>query len=201
MTPESVGVPQSRLVLGKHSGRHAFKKRLEELGVTLSEEDLNKAFVRFKSVADKKKEVFDDDLLAIVEEEVLAPSETYALDHLQFTSGTNLVPTATIRLKRENEVLQESGWGDGPVDAAYKAIDHITKVQGRLTDYSVRAVTGGKDAVGEVVLKLDVDGHTVMGKGTSTDVIEASVRAYLNAINKVVGRHGPPKDPAAHRGV
>jgi 2-isopropylmalate synthase len=201
MTPESVGVPQSRLVLGKHSGRHAFKKRLEELGVTLSEEELNKAFVRFKAVADKKKEVFDDDLLAIVEEEVLAPSETYVLDHLQFTSGTNLVPTATVRLKRENETLQESGWGDGPVDAAYKAIDNMTKVQGRLANYSVRAVTAGKDAVGEVVVKLEVNGQVVMGKGTSTDVIEASVRAYLNAINKIVGRERPLKDRTAHEGV
>ncbi|HZY31308.1 MAG TPA: 2-isopropylmalate synthase [Candidatus Methylomirabilis sp.] len=201
MTPESVGVPQSRLVLGKHSGRHAFKKRLEELGVMLSEDALNKAFIRFKAVADKKKEVFDDDLLAIVEEEVMAPGETYSLDYLQFTSGTNIVPTATVRLKRENEILQESGWGDGPVDAAYKAIDHITKVQGRLADYSIRAVTAGKDAMGEVVLKLEIDGHTVMGKGTSTDIIEASVRAYLNAINKIVGRERPPKDPAAHRGV
>ncbi|MBM2836205.1 MAG: leuA [candidate division NC10 bacterium] len=201
MTPESVGVPQSRLVLGKHSGRHAFKKRLEELGVTLSEEALNKAFIRFKAVADKKKEVFDDDLLAIVEEEVMAPGETYSLDYLQFTSGTNIVPTATVRLKRENEILQESGWGDGPVDAAYKAIDQITKVQGRLADYSIRAVTAGKDAMGEVVLKLEVNGHTVMGKGTSTDVIEASVRAYLNAINKIVGRERPPKDQAAHKGI
>jgi 2-isopropylmalate synthase len=201
MTPESVGVPQSRLVLGKHSGRHAFKKRLEELGVTLSEEALNKAFIRFKAVADKKKEVFDDDLLAIVEEEVMAPGETYSLDYLQFTSGTNIVPTATVRLKRENEILQESGWGDGPVDAAYKAIDQITKVQGRLADYSIRAVTAGQDAMGEVVLKLEVNGHTVMGKGTSTDVIEASVRAYLNAINKIVGRERPPKDQAAHKGI
>jgi 2-isopropylmalate synthase len=201
MTPESVGVPQSRLVLGKHSGRHAFKKRLEELGVALSEEALNKAFIRFKGVADKKKEVFDDDLLAIVEEEVMAPGETYSLDYLQFTSGTNIVPTATVRLKRENEILQESGWGDGPVDAAYKAIDHITKVQGRLADYSIRAVTAGKDAMGEVVLKLEVNDHTVMGKGTSTDIIEASVRAYLNAINKIVGRERPPKDQAAHKGI
>ena len=201
MTPESVGVPQSRLVLGKHSGRHAFKKRLEELGVTLSEEALNKAFIRFKAVADKKKEVFDDDLLAIVEEEVMAPGETYSLDYLQFTSGTNIVPTATVRLKRENEILQESGWGDGPVDAAYKAIDQITKLQGRLSDYSIRAVTEGKDAMGEVVLKLEVNGHTVMGKGTSTDIIEASVRAYLNAINKIVGRERPPKNQAAHKGI
>jgi len=201
MTPESVGVPQSRLVLGKHSGRHAFKKRLEELGIALAEDALNKAFLRFKAVADRKKEVFDDDLLAIVEEEVLGPSETYALDHLQFTSGTNIIPTATVRLRRENEIYQESGWGDGPVDAAYKAIDQITKVHGRLADYSIRSVTPGKDAMGEVVLKLEVNGHTVVGKGTSTDVIEASVRAYLNAINKIVSRERPPKDQAAHRGV
>lgn len=201
MTPESVGVPQSRLVLGKHSGRHAFKKRLEELGVMLSEEAVNRAFIRFKVVADKKKEVFDDDLLAIVEEEALAAGETYTLDHLQFTSGTNLVPTATVRLKRDNEIFQESDWGDGPVDAAYKAIDQITKVQGRLADYSIRAITGGKDALGEVVLKLEVNGHTVIGKGNSTDVIEASVRAYLNAINKIVGAERPLKDSAAPKGL
>ncbi len=201
MTPESVGVPQSRLVLGKHSGRHAFKKRLEELGVMLSDEAINRSFVRFKVVADKKKEVFDDDLLAIVEEEALAAGETYTLDHLQFTSGTNLVPTATVRLKREDEIFQESGWGDGPVDAAYKAIDQITKVHGRLADYSIRAITGGKDALGEVVVKLEVNGHTVIGKGASTDVIEASVRAYLNAINKIVGAKRPPKDTAAPRGL
>jgi 2-isopropylmalate synthase len=201
MTPESVGVPRSRLVLGKHSGRHAFKKRLDELGVMLPEEAVNRAFIRFKVVADKKKEVFDDDLLAIVEEEALAAGETYILDHLQFTSGTNLIPTATVRLKRENETFQESGWGDGPVDAAYKAIDQITKVQGRLADYSIRAITGGKDALGEVVLKLEVNGHTVIGKGSSTDVIEASVRAYLNAINKIIGAERPPKDTAAPRGL
>ena len=201
MTPESVGVPQSRLVMGKHSGRHAFKKRLEELGVMLSDDALNRAFTRFKIVADKKKEVFDDDLLAIVEEEALAAGETYTLEYLQFTSGINIVPTATVRLKRENEIFQESGWGDGPVDAAYKAIDQITKVQGRLADYSIRAITAGKDALGEVVLKLEVNGHTVIGRATSTDVIEASVRAYLNAINKIVGAARPPKDMAAPRGL
>jgi len=201
MTPESVGVPQSRLVLGKHSGRHAFKKRLEELGVMLPEDALNRAFTRFKIVADKKKEVFDDDLLAIVEEEALAVGETYTLEYLQFTSGINIVPTATVRLRRENEIFQESGWGDGPVDAAYKAIDQITKVQGRLADYSIRAITAGKDALGEVVLKLEVNGHTVIGRGTSTDVIEASVRAYLNAINRIVGAARPPKNIAAPRGL
>ncbi|MBI3121970.1 MAG: 2-isopropylmalate synthase, partial [candidate division NC10 bacterium] len=190
MTPESVGVPKSRLVLGKHPGRHAFKKRLEELGIELADDDLNKAFVRFKALCDRKKEVFDEDLLALVEEEVMAPAETYTLEHLQFTSGTNIVPTATVRLKMQDEVSQESGWGDGPVDAAYKAIDLITKIPGKLLEYNLRAVTGGKDAMGEVTVAVEMDGQRVVGRGSSTDVIEASVRAYLHAINKVVATGG-----------
>jgi 2-isopropylmalate synthase len=190
MTPESVGVPRSKLVLGKHSGRHAFKKRLEELGVELAEEDLNKAFVRFKALCDRKKEVFDEDLLTLVEEEVLTAAETYTLEHLQFTSGTNIVPTATVRLRMQEELFQESGWGDGPVDAAYKAIDLITKIPGKLLEYQLRAVTGGKDAMGEVTVTVEMDGQRVVGRGSSTDVIEASVRAYLHAINKVVARPG-----------
>jgi 2-isopropylmalate synthase len=192
MTPESVGVLKSRLVLGKHSGRHAFKKRLAELGVELAEEDLSKAFVRFKALCDVKKEVFDEDLLALVEDEVLAASEAFVLEHLQFTSGTNLIPTATIRLRVGEELLQESGCGDGPVDAAYKAIDAITKVPGRLMEYQIRAVTGGKDAMGEVRVVVETNGQRVVGRGSSTDVIEASVRAYLNAINRVVIRGSAP---------
>ena len=188
MTPESVGVPKSQLVLGKHSGRHAFKKRLEELGVGLSEEDLNKAFGRFKDLCDRKKEVFDEDLLALVEDELLATQQGYSLEHLQFTSGTNIVPTATVRLRMQDETFQESGWGDGPVDAAYKAIDLITKVPGKLLEYQIRAITAGKDALGEVTATVEVDGRRIVGRGSSTDVIEASVRAYLNAINKVVVR-------------
>jgi 2-isopropylmalate synthase len=188
MTPESVGVPKSRLVLGKHSGRHAFKKRLEELGIELADDDLNKAFVRFKALCDRKKEVFDEDLLTLVEEEIMTPVETYTLEHLQFTSGTNIVPTATVRLKMHDEVYQESGWGDGPVDAAYKAIDLITKIPGKLLEYNLRAVTGGKDAMGEVTVAVEMDGQRMVGRGSSTDVIEASVRAYLHAINKVVAQ-------------
>jgi len=188
MTPESVGVPKSQLVLGKHSGRHAFKKRLEELGVELSEDDLNKAFGRFKDLCDRKKEVFDEDLLALVEDELLTSNQGYSLEHLQFTSGTNIVPTATVRLRMQEETYQESGWGDGPVDAAYKAIDLITKVPGKLLEYQIRAITAGKDALGEVTATVEVDGRRIVGRGSSTDVIEASVRAYLNAINKVVVR-------------
>jgi 2-isopropylmalate synthase len=193
MTPESVGVPKSQLVLGKHSGRHAFKKRLQELGVELSEEDLNKAFGRFKDLCDRKKEIFDEDLLALVEDELLATSEGYSLEHLQFTSGTNIVPMATVRLKLQEELRQESGWGDGPVDAAYKAIDLITKIPGKLLEYQIRAITAGKDALGEVTTAVEIEGERVVGKGSSTDVVEASVRAYLNAINKVVARRGHGK--------
>ena len=188
MTPESVGVPTSRLVLGKHSGRHAFKKRLAELGVELAEADLSKAFVRFKALCDLKKEVFDEDLLALVEDEVLSASEAVSLEHLQFTGGTNIIPTATVRLRVGGEVVQESGWGDGPVDAAYKAIDLITKVPGKLLEYQIRALTAGKDALGEVTAAVEIDGRRIVGRGSSTDVIEASVRAYLNAINKVLTR-------------
>jgi 2-isopropylmalate synthase len=134
--------------------------------------------------------VFDEDLLTLVEEEVMTPVETYTLEHLQFTSGTNIVPTATVRLKMHEEVYQESGWGDGPVDAAYKAIDLITKIPGKLLEYQLRAITGGKDAVGEVTVAVEMDGQRVVGRGSSTDVIEASVRAYLHAINKVVAAGG-----------
>ena len=188
MTPESVGVPRSQLVLGKHSGRHAFKKRLEELGVELSEDDLNKAFGRFKDLCDRKKEVFDEDLLALVEDELLATNQGYMLEHLQFTSGTNLIPTATVRLRMQDETFQESGVGDGPVDAAYRAIDLITKVPGKLLEYKIRAITAGKDALGEVATSVEIEGERVSGRGSSTDIIEASVRSYLNAINKVVAR-------------
>ena len=188
MTPESVGVPTSRLVLGKHSGRHAFKKRLAELGVELAEADLSKAFVRFKALCDLKKEVFDEDLLALVEDEVLSASEAVSLEHLQFTGGTNIIPTATVRLRVGGEVVQESGWGDGPVDAAYKAIDLITKIPGKLLEYQIRAVTAGKDAMGEVTVVAEMNGQRVVGRGSSTDVIEASVRAYLNAVNRATTR-------------
>ena len=115
------------------------------------------------------------------------------MEHLQFTSGTNIVPTATVRLKMQDETYQESGWGDGPVDAAYKAIDLITKVPGKLLEYQIRAITAGKDALGEVTAALEVDGRRIVGRGSSTDVIEASVRAYLNAINKVVIRQANVK--------
>jgi 2-isopropylmalate synthase len=186
MRPEDIGRAANKLVLGKHSGRHAFKIRLHDLGFDLDGAELDKAFRRFKDLADKKKEVYDEDLLAIVKEEMTQVPETYVLDYLHFVSGTGLIPSATVRLKREDQAFQDSGTGDGPVEAVYSAIEAITGVKGRLLDYNLRAVTQGRDAMGEVSVKVDFDGAVVVGKGSSTDVIEASARAYLNAINRLV---------------
>jgi len=185
MRPQDIGRPSNKLVLGKHSGRHAFKIRLKELGFDLEGAELDKAFKRFKDLADKKKEVYDEDLLAIVKDEMTQIPEIYSLDYLHFVSGTGLIPSATVRVKREEQLFQDSGTGDGPVDAVYNAIDAVTGMKGRLLDYNLRAVTQGRDAIGEVFVKIDFDGTVVVGKGSSTDVIEASARAYLNAINRL----------------
>jgi 2-isopropylmalate synthase len=186
MRPEDIGRAANKLVLGKHSGRHAFKSRLADLGLDLEGGELDRAFKRFKDLADKKKEVYDDDLLAIVKDEMTQIPETYVLAYLHFVSGTGLIPSATVRLLREGQPFQDSGTGDGPVEAVYSAIDAITGVKGRLMDYNLRAVTQGRDAIGEVSVKVDFDGTVVVGKGSSTDVIEASARAYLNAVNRMM---------------
>jgi len=186
MRPQDIGRSSNKLVMGKHSGRHALAVRLKDLGFDLPGPELDKAFKRFKDLADKKKEVYDEDLMAIVQSEVAQMPETYALDYLHVISGTGVIPSATVRLTREGQVFQDSGVGDGPVDAALNAIDAITGLKGRLQDYQLRAITGGKDAIGEVSVKVDFDGTLVTGKGSSTDVIEASVRAYVNALNRLV---------------
>ena len=186
MKPEDIGRSSNKLVMGKHSGRHALAARLRELGFELDDAELGKAFRKFKDLADKKKEVFDDDLIWIVKGEMAHGPETYRLDYLHVISGTGIIPSATVRLKKEEEVFQDSGVGDGPVDAVLNAIDAITGLKGRLQDYQLRAVTGGKDALGEVSIKVDFDGTVVPGKGSSTDVIEASARAYVNALNRLV---------------
>jgi 2-isopropylmalate synthase len=192
MRPEDIGRAANKLVLGKHSGRHAFKIRLRDLGVELEGADLDRAFKAFKDLADKKKEVYDEDLLAIVNAERAQGAETYVLDYLHFVSGTGLIPSATVRLRRDDQTFQDSGTGDGPVEAVYSAIEAITGLKGRLLDYSLRAVTQGRDAMGEVAVRVDFDGTVVAGKGSSTDVIEASARAYLNAINRLTQ---PPAAP------
>ena len=186
LRPQDVGVGESKLVLGKLSGRHAFAKRLASLGRRLSKGELDRAFERFKILADKKKEVFDEDLTAIVEDELPAAQEIFKLAYVHTASGSDTVPTATIRLSKEGKTLQDAACGDGPVDACYKTIDRMTGLSPELVDYSLHAVTKGKDALGEVVVKLRYRGVEVSGRGASTDVIEASAKAYLNAINKLI---------------
>jgi 2-isopropylmalate synthase len=193
MRPEDIGRAANKLVMGKHSGRAALAARLRELGFELDEGELGKAFKRFKDLADKKKEIFDDDLISIVKDEIAQVPETYTLDYLHMISGTGIIPSATVRLKKDTEVFQDSGVGDGPVDAVLNAIDAITGLKGRLQDYQLRAVTSGKDAIGEVSIRVDFDGTVVPGKGSSTDVVEASARAYVNALNRLVHPAGGQK--------
>ena len=188
MNPEDVGVQKSEIILTARSGRHALRHRLSELGYELSDEQIERAYGRFLRVADKKKQVFDEDLEAIVEDELPSVPQVFSLDYIQISSGTRFVPTATIGLRKGDEVIQEAAYGDGPVDAAYKAIDKITGVKVELADYSLHAATKGKDAMGEVLVRIRDNGRTIIGRGASTDVIEASAKAYVNAINKML--HG-----------
>jgi len=183
--PEDVGFYGTGLVLGKHSGRHAFGERLKTLGFHLTKQQLNKAFVRFKQIADKKKNIFDDDLMAIVEDEIRTAKPLWRLESFEVNSGTKVIPRAAVRLKKRGKILIGSSSGDGPVDACFKAIDKITNIKAKLQDYRLEAVTSGKDALGEVGLKLKAKGKVVTSRGSSTDIIEASVRAYINALNKI----------------
>ncbi len=200
MSPELVGLPKTNLVLGKHSGRHAFNERLKELGFNLNDEELNRAFTRFKDLADKKKEVTDHDIEALVKDEIWVIPERFKLQYLHFTGGSTVVPTATVGLMGGKGLVEEAACGDGPVEAACNAIDRITGLPGTLVDYKLNAVTGGKDAQGEVVLKVAVGNLTVLGRGLSTDIIEASVKAYVNAINKAAYEITKP-DPDQVGGV
>ncbi len=185
MRPESIGLVESKLVMGKLSGRHAFRQRLEELGYRLSEEDVNHAFTRFKRLADQKKELYEEDLEVIISEEIARIPERVALKDLQVESGTNRVPTATVVLDIDGQSVKQTGTGDGPVDAAYRTIAGMTQTKSRLLSYTVKAITGGTDAQGEVSVRLEEDGRTVSGHGADTDIIVASARAYLNALNKL----------------
>jgi 2-isopropylmalate synthase len=187
MDPRSVGLRDSTLVLGKHSGRHAFKTRMEELGYHLSTEDLNRAFVRFKDLTDKKKGVSDQDLAMIISDEIRTPDEVYHLDHVQVSCGDHMVPTATVRLiGPDGQILCDSATGTGPVDAIYKAINRLIACDNRLIEFSVQSVTAGLDAIGEVTIRIEANGRVYGGRGADTDIIVASSRAYVNALNKLL---------------
>lgn len=201
MDAESVGLAQNKLVLGKHSGRHAFEDRLKSLGYSLNKTELDKAFERFKNLADKKKEIHDEDLETIVADEVRVIPSKYALEYMNVMTSLDGIPTATIRLKTDDGDIVEAGIGVGSVDAVYKTIDKMVNSEYTLLDYNVKSVTGGTDALGEVTVKLEAaNGEIYTGRGASLDIVEASAKAYIQAINKLVhyeairGDGGKPKD-------
>ncbi|MBU1095419.1 MAG: 2-isopropylmalate synthase [Ignavibacteriae bacterium HGW-Ignavibacteriae-2] len=184
MTPESVGVNKTKIVLGRHSGRHGLKSRLYELGYNLSEEELNKAYESFIKLADKKKEVFDDDIRIMMGDEIFKDSSHYILDYMQVNSGTNALPTAAVRIIKNGTELSDSATGDGPVDALFNAIDRALGMESLIESYRVRSVTSGRQALGEVSVRIRAEGKSFTGRGVSTDIIEASAKAYLSSINQ-----------------
>ena len=185
MDPHDVGISSSQLILGKHSGRHAFKDRLLTLGFKLSDQQLNSAFDRFKIVADKKKEIFDDDLRYIVEDEIKQVAPLWLLKSFYIHSGTSIKPEAGVTLFKKGKPFEAISSGDGPIDACFKAIDKIVGVKVKLEDFRLEAVTSGKDALGHVNLKLMARNVAYSGSGSSTDIIEAAVKAYIDAVNKL----------------
>lgn len=186
MNPQMLGIVQSNLVFGKHSGRHGFKQRLEELGYHLTDEEIDQAFKQFKDLADKKKQITDADLEALVENQIRTIPEKWHLEYLHICSGTGVTPTATVRVVSEDQVVEEASCGDGPINAAFKSLERVTGIAATLLQYSINAVTGGIDAIGEVTVKVEYNHRVFSGHGISTDILEASALAYLNAINKIV---------------
>jgi 2-isopropylmalate synthase len=192
MDAQDIGWPSSELVLGKHSGRHALKQRLHELGYELTEEQLNRAFEEFKVLADKKKEVSDRDLEALVaEDKRTSTTDAWHLEHVQVNCGDNTIATATVRVTSpEGVMITDADTGTGPVDAVYKAINRIVRVPNNLSEFSVKSVTEGIDAIGEVTIRVDYEGQSYIGRGAHTDIVVASARAYMNALNRLISMQG-----------
>jgi 2-isopropylmalate synthase len=185
MEPETVGLTSNRLVLGKHSGRHAFKQRLTELGYELEENDLNRVFGKFKELADKRKEILDEDIEVLIAEEILRVPDTFKLDYLNVVSGTVAVPTATVKLIIDGQVAQNAGFGIGPIDATFNTIAKMTKTRSKLLRFSINAISGGTDAQGEVTVRLQENGLIALGKGADPDIFTASAKAYINGLNRL----------------
>ena len=205
MRPETVGLTESTLVLGKHSGRHAFKTKLAELGYHLSPEELNRVFNRFKTLSDKKKVVDDRDIEAIIADELYQPEETWRLEHVQVMCGTGTRPTATVTLRGpDDRTVTDAAIGTGPVDAVYQAINRVVREPNELIEFSVKAVTEGIDAVGEVTIRIQADEpingvktRVFSGHGASTDIVVAAARAYMSALNKLLAARKEAKEPTA----
>ncbi len=185
--PRTVGIPGSSLVMGKLSGRHAFRERLAELGYSLGEDDFNRSFLAFKELAEKKKEVTDRDIESLVAEKLRTVTEVYRIDRIQVTCGDRGIPTAAVKLiAPDGRVLSDAALGTGPVDAVYRAINRLVKVPNTLTEFSVKSVTEGIDAIGEVLIRIESEGVTYTGRGADTDIIVASAKAYMNALNRLL---------------
>ncbi len=186
MNPAMIGITGNNLYLGKHSGRHAFKMHLKSLGYEVEGEALTKAFARFKELCDNKKVVTDEDLIALVDTETFKGPEVYQFSHIQISSGTNISSTATVGVIVDGQLKEKAAVAKGPVEASYQAINSIVEEDFVLKDYAIKSVTAGEDAQGEVVVQVIYNGRVFTGRGISVDIIEASARAYLNAINKAL---------------
>ncbi|SMO34819.1 2-isopropylmalate synthase [Melghirimyces algeriensis] len=190
MRPEMVGYEASRMVLGKHSGRHAFRDKLKSMGYEMSDEQISQLFVRFKELTDRKKVIEDEDIASLVEERWAGEKEVYTLETIQLSYGNQSVPTASVQVVdvRDQRRLEEASCGNGSVDAIFKAIDRVTGESMHLVDFQIASVTHGKDALGEVYVKLKQEDRIVQGRGVSTDILEASARAYIHAVNRMIAR-------------
>jgi len=195
MTPETIGLGSSRMVLGRHTGRHGFADRCKQLGYKLTKDEVEQAYQRFLEIADKKKEVFDEDVAAIISAEIRVIEQVYVLDYLHVASGTGTLPTASVKLRVKGETKIAVAYGDGPVDAAYEAIRRAMDLRPKLEDYSIRAITAGTEALGEATVRIRENGRTFIGRGVSTDIIEASAKAYVDAVNRMVAAQGAPEHP------
>ena len=185
MVPEAIGLSSNSLVLGKHSGRHALYAHLKEIGYDLSDEELNKVFRRFKDLADKKKHVMDEDLEALVTEEILRTREIFTLEYMNVTSGTTVMPMASVQLSINGRSVRGAGYGNGPVDSAFNTIAKLTGTSSELLRFSISALTGGTDAQGEVTVRLRENGLVALGRGSDPDIITASAKAYINGLNRL----------------
>jgi 2-isopropylmalate synthase len=187
MDPRSVGISASSLVLGKLSGKHAFRERLAELGFTLNEESLSHAFRAFKDLADKKREIADRDLVSLVSEELRQEIQVYKLDHVDVSCGDHSLHSAAVRLiGPDGTVLSDAAIGTGPVDAVYKVINRIVGIPNTLVEFTINANTEGFDAIGEVLIRIESEGGLYTGRGASTDIVVASAKAYMNALNRLI---------------
>jgi 2-isopropylmalate synthase len=197
MKPETIGLSTNKLVLGKHSGRHALREHLKDIGYDLSSEELNLIFEKFKELADKKKHIVDEDLEVIVTEGILRTSDVFQLDYLHVIAGTTVLPMASVKLNVQGRSVQGAGYGNGPIDAAFNTIANLTGTESELLRFSISALTGGTDAQGEVTVRLRENGLTALGKGADPDIITASARAYVNGLNRLEYLKSHPVKEAA----